>query len=256
MKPNKSDISDYFSFSKKERNAVFFLLILMVIFIILPRFFITEIQPPTVERQLLTQLDSVDNTDDAGMQEAVAENRVKNEDIRLNPFPFDPNLIDEAGWRKFGIREKTIQTIMNYRNKGGHFRAPEDIRKIYGLKKEEADALIPFVTIQQKPNRTGREDVGDRTPLSEKANYAFERKSTETSSISRNSNPAVKKININTATEEEWKSLPGIGEVLSKRIIKFRTSVGGFKSVEDIKKTYGLKDSVFEKIKPMLFLEE
>jgi DNA uptake protein ComE-like DNA-binding protein len=46
--------------------------------------------------------------------------------------------------------------------------------------------------------------------------------------------------------------LPGIGDVLSKRIVKFRNSIHGFKSIDDIKKTYGLSDSTFQIILPYL----
>ena len=38
------------------------------------------------------------------------------------------------------------------------------------------------------------------------------------------------KININTATAEDWKAFPGIGDAISNRIIKFRSSIGGFKN--------------------------
>ena len=62
----------------------------------------------------------------------------------------------------------------------------------------------------------------------------------------------INKIEINTATEEDFKALPGIGDVLSKRIIKFRTSIHGFKSVDDISRTYGLSDSTFQLILPYL----
>jgi competence protein ComEA len=54
-----------------------------------------------------------------------------------------------------------------------------------------------------------------------------------------------KEIDINTATAEEWKALPGIGEVLANRIIKFRERIGGFVSMEQLHKTYGISDSVF-----------
>ncbi|MEI9908826.1 MAG: hypothetical protein WDO71_03640 [Bacteroidota bacterium] len=36
-------------------------------------------------------------------------------------FHFDPNTIDEEGWKKLGLKEKTIHTIQNYLRKGGHF---------------------------------------------------------------------------------------------------------------------------------------
>jgi hypothetical protein len=46
-----------------------------------------------------------------------------------------------------GLRAKTIQTIINYRSKGGKFKNAEDIRKIWGLRKDEADRLIPYIKI-------------------------------------------------------------------------------------------------------------
>ena len=46
--------------------------------------------------------------------------------------------------------------------------------------------------------------------------------------------------------------MPGIGSKLAYRITNFRDKLGGFYSVEQIKETYGLADSTFQKIKPYL----
>ncbi|RYD77100.1 MAG: helix-hairpin-helix domain-containing protein, partial [Sphingobacteriales bacterium] len=62
-------------------------------------------------------------------------------------FYFDPNTVSEEGWKKLGLRDKTIATILNYRNKGGKFKQPEDIKKIWGLFPDEAERLMPFVNI-------------------------------------------------------------------------------------------------------------
>ena len=56
-------------------------------------------------------------------------------------------------------------------------------------------------------------------------------------------------ININTASKEELKTLPGIGDGIADRIIKYRTDNGKFKSTEDIMKISGIKDKLFSKIK-------
>ena len=61
---------------------------------------------------------------------------------------------------------------------------------------------------------------------------------------------------INSATVDEWKAFPGVGDVLANRIVKFRNSMGGFKSVEQVAKTYGLSDSVFQVIRPYLYIKE
>ncbi len=44
-------------------------------------------------------------------------------------------------------------------------------------------------------------------------------------------------------------SLPGIGSKLAERIVSFRKKLGGFFSVDQIGEVYGLRDSVFQKIK-------
>lgn len=57
------------------------------------------------------------------------------------------------------------------------------------------------------------------------------------------------KIEINSATKEEFEKLYGIGNVFADRIIKYRTKIGGFSSIEQIKEVYGIHDTVFQKFK-------
>ncbi len=248
MQSKNPGFNEALSFTKKERNAIYILLMVMAVFIVVPYFFKPDFTPPEVDSTVLSNLENASMTRDTGGGEdpdpIVSQ---KPAAATIQPFLFDPNTLDEAGWRKIGLREKTIQTILHYRNKGGYFRNPEDLRKIYGLKKEEADQLIPFVRIKQANNALPKK----------KTDFALkETKVVPEKRLEKTSSESVRKVNINSATEEDWKALPGIGEVLSKRIVKFRNSIGGFKSVEQVGKTYGLSDSVFQIIRPMLFLEE
>lgn len=57
------------------------------------------------------------------------------------------------------------------------------------------------------------------------------------------------KININTASQQQLVTLPGIGESKARAITDFRTEHGRFEKPEDIKKVPGIGDSVFERIK-------
>jgi len=68
----------------------------------------------------------------------------------IHYFKFDPNELDAAGWKQLGIRDRTIQTILNYRSKGGRFRKPEDLRKIWGMLPADADRLIPYCSIEKQ----------------------------------------------------------------------------------------------------------
>ena len=62
-------------------------------------------------------------------------------------------------------------------------------------------------------------------------------------------NQKEKKININTANEQELESLKGIGPATAKNIIRYREEYGGFSSIEEIKNVKRIGEKIFEKIK-------
>ncbi len=64
-----------------------------------------------------------------------------------------------------------------------------------------------------------------------------------------NSQTTNTKININTATLEELKTLSGIGDAKANAIIEYRTKNGNFKSIEDLMNVSGISESLFSKIK-------
>ncbi|MBI3137833.1 MAG: helix-hairpin-helix domain-containing protein, partial [Sphingobacteriales bacterium] len=75
-----------------------------------------------------------------------ADYRPKRPEGRL--FIFDPNTITPEGWQQLGLREKTIKTILNFVSKGGRFRKPIDLKRIYGLFPDEYERLAPFIHIE------------------------------------------------------------------------------------------------------------
>ena len=63
------------------------------------------------------------------------------------------------------------------------------------------------------------------------------------------------KININTATQTELETLPGIGPSTSLKIVNYRKENGKFKNIEDIKEVSGIGDAKYENIKDLICVE-
>jgi competence protein ComEA len=151
-------------------------------------------------------------------------------------FYFDPNTISTEGWKKLGLRDKTIHTIQNYLNKGGHFKKAEDLQRVYGLHTNEYERLAPFIKIESSI----KESFADKIPNESQSSKAI---------------TYFTSVDINTADTTAFIALPGIGNKLAARIINFRDKLGGFYSVAQIGETFGLPDSTFQKIKKYLKLE-
>ena len=60
------------------------------------------------------------------------------------------------------------------------------------------------------------------------------------------------KININTATQTELETLPGIGPATSFKIINYREENGKFETIEEIKEVSGIGDAKYENIKDLI----
>ena len=225
---------DYFTFSRKERIAVIILLLLIIVFIAAPVFYRTKTEKPQLNK-VLTDFIAQSNTpvQPSDSDEVISWPTSVETTYAVTPhsfFSFDPNTLTPEGWKKLGLSDRTIRTIFNYRSKGGRFRLPEDIRKIWGIQKELAEQLVPYVQIRETVPNTFFYNKKEDKPVPK--------------------HPVV--IDINTASPEEWQVLPGINPYMAERIVKYRERVGGFAGLDQVKKTYGMSDSVFTLINPYL----
>ena len=62
-------------------------------------------------------------------------------------------------------------------------------------------------------------------------------------------------VHINLADSTEWEALPGIGAVLAGRIVRFREKLGGFHAPAQLLDVFGLRDSTYQLIAPLLLAD-
>ena len=63
-------------------------------------------------------------------------------------------------------------------------------------------------------------------------------------------------VNINQAKKPEMKKIPGIGEVMAERIIKFRKENGNFSKPQDLLNVKGVGKSLFSRVKDKIEFSE
>jgi competence protein ComEA len=63
---------------------------------------------------------------------------------------------------------------------------------------------------------------------------------------------AASPVNLNTATQAQLETLPGIGAKAAQRILEYRQKNGSFKKVEDLMNVKGIGEKAFLKLKPLL----
>jgi competence protein ComEA len=71
-------------------------------------------------------------------------------------------------------------------------------------------------------------------------------------SFSASQSKTDKIININTADEKELDSLPGIGPVMAKKIVDYRSEKGSFYNIEELKGVPGISEKKFDKLKALI----
>lgn len=64
--------------------------------------------------------------------------------------------------------------------------------------------------------------------------------------------PSTALINLNTATEVELETLPGIGPVLAAAIVEWRTQNGGFTSIDQLQDVSGIGPTTFADLAPLV----
>lgn len=240
----KKFFRDYFSFSRRDRIGIVSLLCLVLIVYFLPYFYSHSPDqfPISQSRELSQALDSLQSretgqTDEPSYSSYSPQIQEHTPQETYQPgelFSFDPNTLPAEGWQRLGLPSRNIRTIMNYRNKGGRFRQPADLQKVWGLPPGFYERVKDHISIIPQQQHFQPPSTGETPPKLERRTAT---------------------VNINTADTSAFIALPGIGSKLASRITLFRDKLGGFYSTDQVSETFGLPDSTFRKIKPYLVLD-
>ena len=142
---------------------------------------------------------------------------------------FYPNIESKEQLIHKGLSKRVVNNIINYRNKGGRFKIKKDLVRLYSLSEMEYQKLKPFIALPD-------------TLIVKSNKHVLNRK------------PKKWAISVNSFLADSLEKLIGIGPVLAKRIVTFRSKLGGFYSLTQLNEVYGLPVETIEIILPHLIL--
>ena len=230
-------LDNYLYLNKDERNGLIALLIFSFCFLSFPHLFdffskkeATDFSQFFKEIEAQQQYNHKDKIPFATKPSTV----FTSEKSKAVLFYFDPNSASKEELLRLGLSEKTTTTIVKYRNAGGKFFQPTDMKKVYNLSDNDFERIKNHIRIKKKNKKPIAKNYipksYDKIPL----NYS--------------------KFDPNSASEKTLLE-NGIPQKQVNMIVKYRSKGGKFYKKEDLKKIYGMPELVYNNLESYINIE-
>lgn len=214
-------IKSHFKFSNSQRNGIFLLAILIVLFQCI--YFFVDFSPKEIQtdaRQLELFRKQVDSL-----------KQIATEKSAPKVYPFNPNYITDFKGYTLGMSPEEIDRLLKYRATDQWVNSAKQFQEVTRVSDSMLAVLAPLFKFPEWVNYPKT-----------KANWVGSSKNTGQKTYNQ-------KLDLNTATALELQKVNGIGEKLSDNIIKYRNKFkGGFISEIQLQDVYGLTPEVITRV--------
>ena len=226
-------IQRYFHLSKKEVRG---LIGLWVVLVLLSAMGLYVRRPPNV---------SITKGENPVEVSSLNEVQRANEIHKDSTYVCDPNTVSWKELTELGLRDRVASSWIAWRNAGKVFYSTEDIAAVRGISSKELEMILCHIewnSDEESHAVSNDANKEDKAQISNREDVSMDDKLSP-------------KVNLNRADQGSLEALPGIGPVLSERIIRYRELLGGFICVDQLLEVYGLRDEHFIKVEKYLYVE-
>ncbi len=236
---------------RKKKNRIFLLtgeqwlgVLVLTILIVGTMTILKYIQPSKepialVEDSIKTQFEDYQTQQDS-IYQTQRKKTYKRDTIEIRMQVFDPNTADSCTLVHLGFKPWQAKNLLKYRAKGGKYRKPEDLKRLYGMTDSMYMTLEPYICIARDTSRIDS-IVVDSARIDSVPKWKSMKKDTI--------------LNLRTADTTELKLIRGIGSYRAKQIVRYREQLGGFVSVEQIMEAKGMDKVAADSIIPHFVLD-
>ena len=175
------------------------------------------------------------------------------EDVELLQDTNNESIKQEFLENSSGEVEKIYVHVIGAVNNAGIVEAPKGVRlyeivELAGGLQENADETL--INLAEKV------EDGEKIIIPYKENLLTGSSTKKINELYKSTtSQTYDKININTASIEELKTLTGIGQSTAEKIINYREDISKFEKIDDIKNVSGIGDSKFNSIKDKIVVK-
>ncbi len=208
-------LKSHFSYNKRQRNGVFFLILLIVLLQI--AYYLIDFSSPQIVESNTKEMNSFIKEIDSleVLKETMNSPKI---------YPFNPNYITDYKGYQLGLSVNEIDKLLKYRATGNYINSEKQFQQITGVN----DSLLKIIA-----------------PYFKFPNWVSKEKSTIPK---RNTIISDVKKDINLATLEDLRLINGIGDKLAERIISYRTKLQGFSFNDQLYEVWYLDKEVATKV--------
>lgn len=177
---------------------------------------------------------------------AAGDSVVEERERRGRPFAegetIDPNVAEAAELDRLpGVGPSRALRIVREREESGPFASVEDLARVSGIGPASVERLRPYLRVDGARAQVVAVPAGG---------VAADRPAAAMPTASSGAPRGL--LDLNRATAEELRALPGIGPVTAGRIVAFREEHGRFVRPGDLKKVKGVGEKTFARIAPLV----
>lgn len=161
--------------------------------------------------------------------------KIESDSVQI--FAFDPNTIDLRGLVTLGFTKKEAVGILNFRERGKRFETPYDFADCYQVSLEMFERLKDSIVIDPKYRAKRYSHTRPQFEQSPRAEQTKEIR--------------LFVFDVNEASADDFRAM-GFTVRQSAAIVNFRTSRGGFRSIEEFSECYIISPEKYEQLLPYM----
>lgn len=222
----------HFWYNKRQRNGIFFLLLLIVVLQAIYVYvnFSSDDKVNTNTTELLAFQNELDSL-----------KRIALEKRKSKIYPFNPNFITDFKGCQLGMSINEIDRLHSFRKKNKYVNSAKEFQKITKVSDSLLSKISPYFKFPDWVVKRNQQKQKKQNLVSTVLNNnSFKESSFQNVTISTS--------DINKATQQDFETINGVGEVISERIIKYRKKLEGYSYVSQLFEVWELDKSTANNI--------